>query len=92
MLSNGDKANEGVGGDASLTPPASPGERLGIVTGPPRPQSVSDLRALQEYLSGRADATTTVAFEAALADPDSLLSRGLRHALGRRPSSAPQDD
>ncbi len=92
MLSNGDKASEGVGGDASLTPPASHEGTLGSVTGPPRPQSVSDLRALQEYLSGRADAATIVAFEAALADPDSLLSRGLRDALGRRPTAAPQDD
>ncbi len=52
----------------------------------------TDLRSLQAYLSGRADAGTAAAVEAALADPQSLLARGLGDALRRREDAAPYDD
>ncbi len=44
---------------------------------------------MQAYLSGRADAGTAAAVEAALADPQSLLARGLGDALRRREEGGP---
>lgn len=52
----------------------------------------TELQALQAYLSGKADAATAAAVEAALADPTSLLSRGLGDALRPRADAAPHDD
>jgi hypothetical protein len=50
---------------------------------------LSELQASQAYLSGRADANAAAAVEAALADPQSLLRRGLGDALRRREDAGP---
>jgi hypothetical protein len=52
----------------------------------------SKLQSLQAYLSGRADAETAAEVEAAWADPQSLLTRGLGDALRRREDAAPEND